>query len=277
MISIILQKAKQRLKIISETPSLDAQVLLAHVINQKKAWLFAHPEAVLTQQEKTQYEKLLTRLEKGEALPYVLGEWEFFGHPFWITPDVLIPRPETELLVERAIHWLKGKSKGHHLVDVGTGSGIIPICIAKNFENLKITAIDISKKALMIAKRNIERHDLTERINLIQNDLLNHTEMMFDLITANLPYIPTETLKDLAVYKTEPTLALDGGADGLALIRRLLKQASKNLISGGLILLEIEYRQGEIVRELALLNFPNAKVKIIPDLSGHDRLIEIQT
>ncbi|MBT3240205.1 MAG: peptide chain release factor N(5)-glutamine methyltransferase [Chloroflexi bacterium] len=272
-----LTEAKKILAVVSETSSLDAHVLLAYITGGNRAWVVAHYEDFLSFEQIDRFEEALSRLKNGEPLPYVLGEWEFYGLPFRISPEVLIPRPETELLVEKAINWLKGKNKVSHVADAGTGSGIIPICIAKNIDDIEVTAIDISGEAIKIAKKNIEWHDLTERINLIQNDLLKGIEIKFDLITANLPYIPTETLKELAVYKTEPTLALDGGDDGLDLIRKLLEQSVHYLNPGGIILLEIEYRQGKKVIDMAKSYFPQAKITIHPDLAGHDRLVEIQT
>ena len=272
-----LAKAKQRLVGVSDSSGLDVQVLLAHILCQKRAWLLAHPEEPLNQKQHKEFKDGLTCLEKGEPLPYLLGEWEFYGLSFSVTPDVLIPRPETEILVETAINWLKTEDKKLAIVDVGTGSGIIPICIASHHSDVFISAIDISGGALKIAKKNASRHGVSDRIDFLQNNLLSDMETKFDLITANLPYIPTETLKDLAVHKFEPRLALDGGDDGLVLIQRLLEHAPQRLNPGGLILLEIEYRQGEVVKEMAFVAFPNAQITVQPDLAGHDRFVLIQT
>lgn len=272
-----LTKGKQSLVGASDSPSLDAQVLLAHIIDRNRAWLLAHPEEILTQKRLIEYHDGLTRLKQGEPLPYLLGEWEFYGLSFVVKQGVLIPRPETEMLIETAINWLQTKEKDRSMVDIGTGSGIIPISIARHHANVLISAIEISPTALEIAKKNADRHCVSDRIDFYQNDLLSNIEMNFDLIIANLPYIPTKTLKDLEVYKFEPSLALDGGNDGLTLIRRLLEQAPQRLNPGGLILLEIEYRQGKEVKKLALNAFPKANITVQADLAGHDRLVLIQT
>jgi release factor glutamine methyltransferase len=271
-----------RFRTCSETPELDAQLLLAKILSRPRSWLAAHPEARLDPQPAAALEAFARRLEGGEPLPYLLGEWEFFGLPFYVTPDVLIPRPETELLVEHAIAWLRNKSniEGRKLnvADIGTGSGCIAISLAVNVPEIRVTAADISPAALEVARRNAARHKVSDRITFLEADLfpdplLSHS---YSLIVANLPYIPTETLHNLPVFGREPTLALDGGADGLALIRRLLAESPAALAPGGAVLLEIEASQGQSAYALAHEVFPKASVKIRRDLSGHDRLIEIR-
>jgi len=275
--------------------SLDAQVLLAHVLGKPRAWVMAHPEVVLTDDQTQALEMARARVEGGEPLPYVLGRWEFFGLDFVVTPDVLIPRPETELLVEQALEgWLSSKSEIRNALlcrnpkseirnalDVGTGSGCIAIALAVHVPELHITATDMSSAALVVARANAQKHGVADRIQFLQADLLNvprstcHVERC-DLIVANLPYIPTGTLKTLEVYGKEPSLALDGGPDGLAFIRRLLQDAPGHLTPSGRVLLEIEASQGEAVRTLGRTIFPDAEVDILPDLAGHDRVLRIQ-
>ncbi|MBN2146708.1 MAG: peptide chain release factor N(5)-glutamine methyltransferase [Anaerolineales bacterium] len=264
----------------SETPLLDAQTLLAHVCGKNRTWVLAHPEARLTAEQETAWAKALRRLGEGEPLPYVLGEWEFYGLAFQVTRDVLIPRPETELLVERALAWLRANPKRRRAVDVGTGSGCIAIALAAHVGNLRLIASDLSLDALRVAQRNAQRHHLAGKINFVQCDLLSPLPMdkdthSIDLLCANLPYIPHDTLKNLPIFGQEPRLALDGGKDGLDHIRRLLSQASQRLARGGLALLEIEARQGEAVLELARGVFPLAEICLQRDLAGHERLIGI--
>jgi len=264
-----------------ETPELDAQVLLAHVLDKSRTWVIAHPETHLTQSQLASVKNALSRLEAGEPLPYILGHWEFFGLDLEITPDVLIPRPETELLVERAIKWLNATKVRRTVADVGTGSGCIAVAIAKNIPDVKVVATDISLPALEVAKRNAHRQSVVKHIDFIHCNLLPPhpgplpTESLFDLICANLPYIPTKTLQKLAVYGREPTLALDGGADGLNIVRRLLEIAPEWMAPNGLILLEIEASQGMSAVSLAYDAFDSAEIHLHQDLAGHDRLVEI--
>ncbi|GAB4581268.1 MAG: peptide chain release factor N(5)-glutamine methyltransferase [Anaerolineales bacterium] len=301
---------KSRLAPHTSTPSLDAQVLLAHITGQSRAWLLAHPEVPLTSAQNAQLELSLQQLESGLPLPYLLGEWEFFGLKFKVTPDVLIPRPETELLVETALEWLKThqqpettslngrlmQTKGAvYAADIGTGSGCIAISLAVHCPKLHLLATDLSPAALAIARHNAKTHGVSDRISFLQADLLNNlqspipnistrlsTKLQFpisklQLLLANLPYIPTATLHTLQVCEREPTLALDGGPDGLSLISRLLAQAATSLAPGGLMLLEIEATQGDAVLALARHYFPNALLHLKADLAGHDRLLSIQT
>jgi release factor glutamine methyltransferase len=301
-----VESAADRLRSHSDTPELDAQVLLASVLKQSRSWLAAHPEARLDREPVAAFDAQTQRLERGEPLPYVLGEWEFFGLTFRVTPDVLIPRPETELLVEHAIAWLRKLNvagRTLHVADVGTGSGCIAISLAVNVPEIQVTATDISSAALTVARGNAERLHVSERVTFLQSDLIPDDDRgpwtvddesrsmvhrppsstvrrpsSFDLIVANLPYIPTDTLHGLPIFRREPTLALDGGTgDGLDIIRRLLAKSQTRLAPGGMILLEIEASQGQVASALAREVFPKAAVKIHQDLVGHDRLIEIQS
>lgn len=255
---------------------MDAQVLLARVLGKTRAWVLAHPEAVLSINEDTILHAYLERLQKGEALPYVLGEWEFYDLVFSLTPQVLIPRPETELLVDEALKWLGAARPNRLACDVGTGSGCIAVTLAAHFPDLHVLAVDISLAALQVAASNAERHSVSGQIDFLQNDLLKGIGGHFDLICANLPYIPSPVLEGLAVSKKEPQLALNGGLDGLDLIRKLLKGAPGKLTPGGLLLLEIEASQGKAVLELAREAFPGSNPKVLADLAGLDRLLAVE-
>jgi len=277
----LLSDIVTRLTPVSDTPALDASVLIAQVVDQPRTWVIAHPELTLTGEQQKQLDDSLTRLDRGESFPYVLGHWEFFGLDFDVTPDVLIPRPETELLVERAIAWLQRFPAGRTIADVGTGSGAIAVSIAVNIPGAHVLATDISHKALEVARKNARKFNVEKQIEFIACDLLptkslfGNRQSSIDLLCANLPYIPTETLHNLPIFGREPTLALDGGPDGLELIRRLLNMAPEWLASHGMMLLEIEATRGSQAFKLACGMLPGTTVHLHQDLAGEDRLLEI--
>ena len=272
----VLSQIRSRLEGQSETPGLDAQVLLAHIIGRPRSWVLAHPEVVLTSEQAGNLKSALARLVQDEPLPYILGHWEFFGLDFLVTPATLIPRPETELLVERALDWLRAHPGRRLAVDVGAGTGCIAVALAVHNPDLRLLACDLSLEALRVVQSNIQRHGVQERVSCLQADLLPALNQKVDLICSNLPYIPSETLQDLPVKRWEPFLALDGGPDGLNLIRRLLTNAQGVLAPEGLVLLEIEERQGEATLQLARSVFSHSGVELIHDLAGRHRLICIQ-
>ena len=292
----ILEETTAHLTKISDSPALDAQVLLAHITGKSRATILAHPELTLSPAQKKELNLAIEKLQDNIPLPYVIGHWEFFGLDFYVSDAVLTPRPETEELVERALSWLHANNGGH-ILDVGTGTGCIPISIARNAPDLNLVAVDLSSAALNIARQNAQKHGKihhrdtentkffkktyqigTSTIQFLQSDLLANLPLTtFNLITANLPYIPTATLETLDVYTREPTLALDGGVDGLDLIKRLLKDAPRYLAPKGLILLEIDSSHGQNALKLANNFFPKAENELIQDLSGRDRFITIKT
>ncbi len=264
-----------RLEKTSDTPGLDAEVVLAHLLEKPRSWVMAHPEASLTGDDPDTLESLVARLERGEPLPYVLGSWEFFGLEFEVSDAVLIPRPETELLVERAIAWLQSHPEFDHVADIGTGCGCIGIALAANVPGLKVTSTDISPQALEIARRNAAKNGVEAQIEFIRQDLFP-PDSKFNLIVSNPPYIPTDTLQKLPIFGREPTLALDGGADGLGLIRRILNEAPVRLAPGGLLLMELEASEGSAVLSIAYDIFSEAEIHLHKDLAGRERLLEIQ-
>jgi release factor glutamine methyltransferase len=274
----ILPQLSQQLHLISETGTLDAQVLLAHCLDKPRTWVLAHPEAPIN---KIQYHKIIQsagRLMRGEPLPYVIGHWEFYGLDFLVTPDVLIPRPDTELLTERAIKWLQLHPHKRNAVDIGTGSGCIGISLARHIPDLHIVLTDISPEALNVARMNGEKHGLLGRLEFRQSDLLDWIPIpfTFDLICANLPYIPTRTLENLPVAESESHLALDGGLSGIKVIKRLLKQAKNQLTPGGMMLLEIGPTQCDQLIRFAQKHYSFSKVQLLQDMSGRDRCLEIE-
>ena len=245
------------------------------MLKEPKTWVLIHPEFELTSEETHTLQSAVDRLLQGVPLPHILGEWEFYGRSFIVTPDVLIPRPETELLVERALA-LTAKRPQTRIVDIGTGSGAIAVTLAAERPQARVIAADISRPALTIAHLNAQRHR-PNAIPLVQADLLQPFSTSFDLICANLPYIPTRKLKNLTVAQWEPWLALDGGSSGLDLIEKLLRQARSRLSPSGAILLEIESSLGSQSFALAKCIFPAAEIHLHQDLAGKDRLIEVKS
>jgi release factor glutamine methyltransferase len=270
----------------------DAQVLLAHVLGISRPQLIANLNTPLELIQIDSATQAFAQLQAGIPLPYILGHWEFFGFDFEVNEHVLIPRPETELLVEKAISYLKSNPDKRNVIDVGTGSGIIAISIAKHIPDAKILATDISPKALEIAKRNAIKNNVENQIEFAECDLLLdrrpgtidrdfpstvHRLSSIDLICANLPYIPTQTLHELKIYGKEPTLALDGGEDGLDLYRKLFSIVSNNLsnLNNLVWLCEVEETQGKSAPKLVHEYFDNAIVNVHQDLAGRDRIVEI--
>ena len=274
-----LTTARQRLTPISETAALDARLLLSFVIDQPTVWLYAHSDSPLTSEQAEKYTHLIEQRTTGMPIAYLTGTRGFYHWDFVVTLDVLIPRPETEHLIEVAQVWLKNRQgKQLKIVDVGTGSGIIAVSLALLFPQASITAIDVSPAALEVAKLNASRLG-AENIDFRRGNLLNDipNDFQVDLIAANLPYIDHDEMVMLEVAKWEPHLALDGGIGGLDLIRNLLHQSPVHLKPGGLILLEIGADQGEVTQQLALEVFPKAAVTVLKDLAGLDRTVSIQT
>ncbi len=255
---------------------LEAQLLLSAVLGKSRAWLIAHPEAEIDPEQQVRLDRLLEQLADGIPLPYLLGHWEFYGLDFIVSPAVLIPRPETELLVEHAIAWLQGDPSKRAVADVGTGSGCIAISIARQCPEVQFVATDISWEALQVARQNAIRHGVSRRLRLVQCDLLSAVSGPFDLVCANLPYIPKPALAELPVARHEPIQALDGGPDGLAAIRGLLGEAHRWLAPGGRLLLEMQLDQGEAIQQSVERFFTAAQVIIHPDLAGLPRLVEIR-
>jgi release factor glutamine methyltransferase len=276
-----LEIAHKLLALFSDTPSLDAQVLVADILDKSRAWVMAHPEACLNAAQTETLQQALKRLENGEPLPYILGRQEFYGLDFVVTPAVLIPRPETELLVESALSWLRANPSRRWAADIGTGSGCIASALATNITDLRVAAIDVSWPALEVARQNITRHKLAGRVHPVQIDLLQGIrpamQKRFDLICANLPYIPQKTLASLDQLRWEPETALHGGRAGTELIQRMLADVPQTIMPDGLLLIEIEASLGAAVTSMVQAALPGAKVLLHTDLAGLDRLIIAQT
>lgn len=270
-----LREARQRIGKASESASLEAQLLLAAALGIDRAAVLAHGERVLTDEEARRYAALVERCADGEPLAYLLGQRAFYDRTFQVSRDVLIPRPETEDLLAAALEFARGRTD-LTAVDVGTGSGILAVTLAAHVPQARVYATDISPAALAVARENAGRQAV--QVIFMQGDLLRpiiERGLHVDLILANLPYIPSDEVDRLAVSRFEPRLALDGGPDGLTLIRRLVDQAQGCWRQGGLILLEIGHDQGAAVVKLGREQFPAAQVWLRQDLGGLDRLVGI--
>jgi len=259
----------------TDRPYIEAELLLAHLLDQPRAYLWAHPEAALTPQQAAAYAACVQRRAAGEPLPYITGQIEFFGLTFAVTPNVLIPRPETETLVETALIWLEAHPAAI-VVDVGTGSGCIAVALAIHAPALRLYATDISRAALDVARANARRHNVADRITFLEADLLTPLRGPVHLIVSNPPYIAEGEWYTLPLsVRQEPRLALLAGVDGLDAIRRLVQRARTRLAPGGLMLVEIGEWQGEAAQALAQAAFPKADISILPDLARKDRVLKI--
>jgi release factor glutamine methyltransferase len=264
-----------------ESPRLDAELLLAHVLGVNRAAILTWPDRRLTPKQLTRYRKLVSRRAGREPLAYIVGHREFYDLDFVVDARALIPRPETELLVEHAVRTARRivsrVETPLEIADVGAGCGAISVTLAVHLPGATIYALDDSAGALSLTAENAHRHSVADCVHPLRGDLLSPLPRQVDLITANLPYVTTgeweQLPPEIRVY--EPRAALDGGHDGLTLIRRLLAMAGPYLLPGGALLLEIGASQGAAVTALARQHFPQACVQVHQDLAGLDRLISV--
>ena len=276
-----VQATRELLQPQLEEAPLEAELLVRYATGLDRAGIFARSREALTPAEYHELRRLTFRRLRREPLPYILGQWEFFGLDFLVNPAVMIPRPETETLVEEALAWYERRraqdGRTLTIADVGTGSGCIAISLASKLPEANVIALDISRDALKVAAENAERHGVANRLRLLESDLLTAVSGTLDLVVANLPYIPDADVPSLQpeVSQYEPRIALGGGPDGLSLIRRLLAQAQPVLSPQGAIMLEINPPQSAALPREALDAFPAADVRVVQDLAGRDRLVAI--
>lgn len=259
-----------------ETARLDAEVLLGTVLGISRAQVLARLHDSVGRTERSAYRGLILRRTRGEPVAYIIGYKDFYGRRFHVDRRVLIPRPETELLIERALDVL-ANHRNPTIADVGTGSGIIAVTLAAERPDLRAIAIDTSVGALEVARSNADRHDVSDRITFQTGNLLEPVGRPVDLVAANLPYVGTEESVPHGITAYEPHDALFAGTDGLDLIRALLDQIGPDVLApAGAVLLEIGNTHGETVANYARERLPDATVTIHPDLAGHDRLVDVQ-
>lgn len=273
-----------------ESARLDSELLLAHVLGLKRVQLYMQFDRPLNEAELQNFKTLLKRRSEREPLAYILGKKEFYSLEFDISPAVLIPRPETELLVENALKYFStspspqpSPSRGEgerKILDIGTGSGCIAVSLAKHLPEAQITAIDISPEALKIAKQNAEKHGVENQISFHQADFLLPSSLFplpssFDLIVSNPPYIQSEEIPKLAPeLQFEPRSALEGGIDGLDFYKVLLPWSLEHLNPEGRAFFEIGFDQAESLEKLAT-NTGFQKINILKDYAGHPRVIQL--
>ncbi|MGA2539413.1 MAG: peptide chain release factor N(5)-glutamine methyltransferase [Terracidiphilus sp.] len=258
----------------SERARRDAELLLQFVLGRDRAFVLAHPDDQVGQHSVERYFALIQKRMAGEPVQYIVGEQEFYGLPFRVTPDVLIPRLETEHLVEKTLE-LAERFEQPRIVDVGTGSGAIAVALAHWLPLAQITAVDISIGALTVADKNAKRNGLVDRVRFIESDLLAAVaNERFDIVVSNPPYVPSGDRESLSVEvrEHEPSLALFAGEDGMDVYRRLIPEAFSVLAPGGFVVLEIGYGQAESVTALlAQAGFQH--IETLPDLQGIPRIL----
>jgi release factor glutamine methyltransferase len=266
-----LQAARARLASTSQYPRRDGELILAHVLGCDPTALLTHPERPLSTHQAEQFETLLKRRLANEPVQYLTGEQEFFGLVLEVSPDVLIPRPETEHLVEAVLQRFD-RDANPRIVDVGTGSGAIAVAIAHARTQSRVIAVDLSLAALEVARRNAERHGVIDRVTLRQSDLLAEAgSAEFDLVVSNPPYIANGEKLEPQVANYEPQSALYAGPTGLEIYERLIPQANRVLKPHGWLMMEIGYGQQ---RALEALLAAWSVVSFVPDLQGIPRVVQ---
>jgi len=256
---------------------LEAEVLLRHVVGLESAQLYARLRDPLDDADLQAFQRLVERRMAHEPTAYIVGHREFYGLDLETTPDALIPRPETELLVDEALR--VAPPEPCIVADVGTGCGAIAVALATGLPQATVYAIDASQRALALAARNVQRLGLADRVRILHGELLDPLPEPVDVIVANLPYVKTSDWEALPpeIREHEPREALDGGADGTALVEKLLRATPSHLRPGGRLLAEIGWDEGERLAAIARACFPAARIAVEKDLAGLDRLLIVET
>ncbi len=260
-----------------ESPRLDAELLLGHHMGITRSQLLARLHFTLNEEVEEGYSALVERRALHEPVAYITGYKEFYGLQIRVDPRVLIPRPETEILVEVAL--AIARQCQAPLAEVGTGGGAVAIALAKNLLSVEIYALDSSPAALEVAEENCRHHGVLDRVSLLEGDLLEPLPQPVGLLVANLPYLSHRELEEAPpeVAEYEPRQALNGGVDGLEQYRRLFAQAPRHLLPSATICLEMGATQAQAISQMAHRSFPGAQVAVVKDLAGHDRVLLIRT
>ena len=263
-----------------DSPRLSAELLLCHVLQMQRIELYTHFDRPVTKEQADRLQELVKRAGESEPIAYLIGRTEFYSLELEISPACLIPRPETELLVERAIEFLRTRKGKQFVCDLCTGCGCIAVAIAKNFTNAEIIATDISDTALETAVKNIKKNQLEKRIKLLCGDLFDPIVPYldvekFDLIVCNPPYVSSAEYEKLEknVKDYEPKIALHAGTDGLDVYRKIAQQVDAFLKADGALMMEIGYAQGQAIRELLESTVIFSKIRIEKDFNDNDRIV----
>lgn len=275
----VLKDAACRLKEVTDTYLLDAQVILCHILKVERLYLIINKDRALTHKEILEYNKMIEERLSGMPVQYIIANQEFMGMDFYVEEGVLIPRPDTEILIEKILESID-QSKKFTIVDIGTGSGAITISLASLIKNSQIYSIDISTKALDIARKNANKHGVTSKINFLKGSLFEPLEDMdikgeVDILVSNPPYIPSSEIDRLQieVSRYEPRIALDGGEDGLDFYRKIVNNAPEYLRPDGLLALEVGHDQARKVADLMKGNNKYVDIQITKDLAGIERVV----
>lgn len=255
-----------------EDAPLESELLLRHALQISRVELYLDPKRKLTPEQEETFLSLIKRRLSLEPTAYITNNREFYGLDFYVDSRVLIPRAESELLVDEALMLAQNYSLAT-IADIGTGCGAIAISLALNLPQAKIYATDISTPALEVARLNCQRYGVSRRIELLQGSLLEVLPQPVDLVVANLPYVKKSELRQMSDKNSEPLLALDGGSDGLEKTRELVSQLKDKLSPKGYLLLEIGFNQARAATSFFKSRFPQASIEVIPDFGGIDRVV----
>ena len=256
-----------------DTPQLDSEVILSHVIKKSKEYIYANPERKLTPNQLRRFKKLINQRFNKKPVAYLVGKKWFFGNEFIVNKHVLIPRPETEIICEQALE-INNSNKFSRILDMGTGCGNIIISLAKNLpENIEFHASEISPIALKVACKNAKQLDCINKIKFIKSDLFKNISNKYDLIVANLPYVPN----NLDINPGDPGLALFGGEIGTEMYETMFKKIQKYLKPNAYIIIEIDSPAIDQMKRIIKQNLRNTQIHTIKDLAGNDRIMVIKT
>ena len=264
-----------------DEPRLSAELLLAHALNCDRMALYTRHEQIPSLAQVTAFREMVKKRKEGVPVAYLINKAWFFSLEFLVTPDVLIPRPDTETLVEQAIRLARASGWNQpRILDLCTGSGCIAIALAKNLPAAQLIAVDLSDKALAVARQNAETHAVAERIKFVQGNLFEPVAVLagltrFELIISNPPYIPTAQIVSLSpnVRAHEPRAALDGGSDGMDFHRRIATEAPEYLAPGGILMMEIAFDQAAGVEEILTTTGIYENIRTLRDAAGHQRCV----
>ena len=278
-----LRQAREKLRESgAEDAGFEAEYLLRHALGCTRESLLMTLDSDVSSSDQLRFDSIIARRAAGEPSAYITGHKEFYGLDFKVDPRALIPRPETELLVELALEFAARRTcsvEGLNIAEVGVGCGAIAIALAVNLSGARIVATDISPAALNLASENVSRHRVEDRVTLLEGDLLQDVSGPIDILVSNPPYIPSAQLAALPreIRDHEPRVALDGGENGIVLIERLICQAKDKLRPGGAMFVEIGWDLGERALARSLELWPESEVSITPDLAGLDRVLTLRS